>query len=99
GCAAVSIRVNATPAAAAFAFLVTSTRPAPVPAHIVSLSRPRVSELIVLPAFVAPKPAPVSVDAPSGDQSFADPHAPVNSRSLGNSPTAVLQWASRNARS
>jgi hypothetical protein len=40
---------------------------------------------------------PVNVDTPSGDQSFAEPHAPVNSRSLGNSPTAVLQCASRNA--
>src|SRR5262249_7609304 len=82
GCTAVSIRVNATPAwAAALMFFAISTRPPPVPAHIVPSSAPRESDEMVLPPFVVPygdvAPALVNVDVPSFSQSAAVPHAPV----------------------
>src|SRR5262245_523774 len=99
GWVGVSRRVNVTLAAASFAFREISSRPAPVPAHSVPASRARAIAEMVLPLFVAPKDVPVSVAEPSGGQSAGEPHAPVKSRSLGNSPTAVLQCASRKARS
>src|SRR4029453_13323198 len=94
------MRVNVTVVgSAAVAFREISTRPPPVPTHSVPASFERASAAIVLPALVAPKAEPVRVELPSGGHSAAEPQAPVKSRSLGNSPTAVLQSLSRNARS
>src|SRR6185436_17271814 len=80
-----------------------NTRPAPVPAQSVAASFARAIAVMFVPPFVVPHGdvavAFVSVTLPSGGQFSCEPHAPVNSRSLGNSPTAVLQWFSRNVRS
>src|SRR3954462_1658783 len=82
-------------------FFEISTRPAPVPAHIVPSSLPRDSAEMVLPVFVGPQVVPVSVAVPSFGQSAGEPQAPVNCRLLGSLPGIVvtLQCASRNERS
>src|SRR5215204_3160145 len=82
-------------------FFEIRTRPAPVPAHIVSGSLARDSALRLLPPFVVPNGEVavlfVSVTLPSGGQSAAEPHGPVKITGLGT--TATLQFSSRNARS